>query len=108
MDSSLSQAIAKTLDTRADGIGSCSTDSVYIVMRICIQDQRRRHLFRLAGCIFQKNQGMYLRTLIYRMRTFLFPPAMGCLRFSYPNSFPSNLAFHHGERRVGHCMTLVL
>lgn len=54
MDSSLSQAIAETLDTRADGIGSCSTDPVYIAMRIYIQDQRRRHLFRLAGCIFQK------------------------------------------------------
>jgi hypothetical protein len=57
LDSSLNLAIAKTLDARADGIASRSTDPPYTMMDVCIKDQRRRHLFRLAGCILKKKTG---------------------------------------------------
>jgi hypothetical protein len=53
--SSLNLAIAKTLDARADGIASRSTDPAYTMMDVCVKDQRHRHVFRLAVCFLKKS-----------------------------------------------------
>jgi hypothetical protein len=57
MDSSLSLAIAKTLDARADDMTSCSMDLAYSMMGVCIRDHRssqpnRKYTEKISTCSY--------------------------------------------------------
>jgi hypothetical protein len=92
-NSSLNLAIAKTLDARADGMASRSTDPAYNMMDICIKDRRSRRLFRLAESIQNRSEHVqYLRILIYRARAFRFLWLWDARGFLVPTFFPITLS----------------